>query len=234
MSMKQFNQPPLTPQTPSPTTSSSTHPSHLRSPLPLWEDSSWKCWRCNTAHPLEHPSAVRPLGRMRCRLCGKAAHYGSDIMNIDGIIPIEGEQFMVSLPIGDAGPPRTLFVWVCCRCGRSHVRHAKNVNVPTEQGMERECEKETLGKRLINAVKKLAHHSDEQEEEQLNEPSEVRKLFKIAFDKECKCHQLACETCLKFKIEAEGEWVAQEIGQKSSRTIPRNCNCDGDMEEMER
>ncbi|KAF2710374.1 hypothetical protein K504DRAFT_501644 [Pleomassaria siparia CBS 279.74] len=216
-----------------PYTSNSTKPSNplnaarRPTPLPLTEQSSWRCHACNAMNRFTHTSALRPLGRVQCRECVTTAHFETPISNIKGFVGIEGTHFMVSLPPGQEGPPETLFGWVCCTCGRSHRRHTRGVRhdcrpsprTPTEPRRGLENARPKFRKRVIAAFKSLANSSQKGEEDDYVavsipfEAFEERSLFRVVLDKECTCHRMACELCLKYKIEAEGEWVTQEVTQ---------------------
>lgn len=121
---------------------------------------------------------------------------------------------MVSLPVGEKGPPKMIFLWVCCRCGRSHISHARRLHRLSKLDKEKKLE-EDLAIRISHAVKrKVDHCSGKREVDDVvvkNDGLKERRAFKIEFHKKCKCGRRACDSCLKFKVEAEGEWVAQEV-----------------------
>jgi hypothetical protein len=114
---------------------------------------------------------------------------------------------MVSLPIGEKERPKTMFMWVCCRCGRSHVSRARKAHWSNNVAKE-ENQKDDFARRLLHmAKKKLTHKSEEREADgkvAKEYSMEERRSFKVAFRKECKCGRLACDSCLKFKVAADG------------------------------
>jgi hypothetical protein len=121
---------------------------------------------------------------------------------------------MVSLPVGEKGPPKMMFLWVCCRCGRSHVSHARRVHRLSKLDKEKKPEEE-LAIRISHAVKrKFDHYFGKKEVDDVvvkDDGLKERRAFRVAFHKKCKCGRRACDSCLKFKVEVEGEWVAQEV-----------------------
>ncbi|KAF2652067.1 hypothetical protein K491DRAFT_727782 [Lophiostoma macrostomum CBS 122681] len=208
------------------------------SPLQIEPCSFWICKKCDKHERFEDMTAVRPLGRMRCSACGNIPKSSDDIAAlISGFALncIEGALFQVSLPPGDPGPPQTAFVNVCCRCGRSHQRSPKpNTPVSTQSSTVQ------FRRHLWKVYKELKHHDRKKETDiefgrislpmEFNQTSSTpaledlveRTSFTVHFNKVCTCRHTTCGECLKFKVAAEGEWVARSFELEAEMLVCRD------------
>ncbi|KAF1993064.1 hypothetical protein P154DRAFT_583170 [Amniculicola lignicola CBS 123094] len=193
------------------------HPCYLPTPVWIPQDAFWVCI-CDKRNRFEDTSKARPLGRMYCEGCTKAANFNTAIHNVE-LTRLQYNHYMVSLPGNTSGLPMTIFGNVCCRCGRSHLRPPRPM-ATIKDPKPAATEKESLGKRLIKAARKT-FHTDRKEDDQpsiyhgghIDEELE-RRAFTVQFSKPCTCLHEPCDLCLKFKVEGplpQMEWVAQAV-----------------------
>ena len=125
---------------------------------------------------------------------------------------IQVKDFAISLPSGRI-TPRTLFIWACCKCGRSHDQLPKK---PVPNPPKPEEKRNKLRKRLLDTAHKLRHQKEKETSMVITTPhnpglgSNLRSGLVIHFDKACKCSHVTCKTCLRFMARednSEDEWV---------------------------
>lgn len=128
-----------------------------------------------------------------------------------------GTSFMLSIPPGELAPPRTVFVWVCCHCGRSHQQYPVPLHrpptppTPPPSGLRRP----SFRGRFLGSLRKEKQEESEVPIKDLitshapGAQSEERRAYRVKFTESwCKCGHNACVICLLVKVEWEEEWVS--------------------------
>lgn len=181
-------------------------PPNYQSQISIPSNAMWRCKSCFNLYPIEHARFDRPLGYFRCTTCHSCPQF--DLVNIPRIERVLGIEYAISIPRSSGEPtegPHSLFVWVCCTCGRSwpQVPVPQRLSLPTSQHSH---ERGRIFRRIFRR-----HAPTPKDETQVDLGSSGYTTHIITFNSGCLCAHYTCENCYRAIVLAEGENISRRL-----------------------
>ena len=181
-------------------------PPSYRSQISIPSNAMWRCKYCFNLYPIEHARLDRPLGYFRCTTCHCSPQLA--IINIPRIEQMFGIEYAIMVPNNSENvteAPHSLFVWVCCTCGRSWPQ----TPVPQRLSPQTPQQRPHRGRSL----RRIFHRNEPVPKNQSQPKVEPKRYttYIITFNSGCLCAHYTCENCYRASVLAEGESISRRL-----------------------
>lgn len=184
-------------------------------------DAVWRCNMCRNTYTIQYARIDRPLGYFRCKTCHCSTNF--DILNIPQLCKIPGLEYEVSVPhqIGEPEPsPRSMFLWICCVCGRSWPK----IPVPWRVAPSTPQPTSWTTKRTLRSIFLPRFENTARESNQSRTPVDCRGCARyiVTFNSRCLCKHSTCATCFRAMVLVEGEDVSRRLQDGEVVEVPQD------------
>jgi hypothetical protein len=190
------------------------------SPISIPSDAAWRCNSCRNTYAIQYARIDRPLGYFRCTTCHCSTEF--DILNIPQLKKIPGIEYELAVPcqLDEPEPsPKSIFLWICCACGRSWPQPPvpRRVAPPSLQPQL------SAARRILGSILCRQHENRAREPNQSPAPVDSRgcAIYIMTFDSGCLCTHYTCATCFRAMALVEGEKVARRLQEGEVVEIPQ-------------
>ncbi|PVI03794.1 hypothetical protein DM02DRAFT_625498 [Periconia macrospinosa] len=178
--------------------------------------AQWACPSCDHHQLTWTRRGNHPFGRVICEKCNLVPAVepdgdDNDLMQMVGLESLPGREYKLSLPPDAPTPPKTKFVWICCRCGISHRDAPKEAKSSQSSSPRSPSGAKTWLGRADSFRKSLNGKGKEHKLPVADPLSTERKVYRLKFNHKCtvECKHRACETCFRGVWRVGTEWLVR-------------------------
>ena len=182
-------------------------PPGYESQISIPSNAIWRCSFCNNSYSMEYPRLDRPLGYFRCRTCRCVPRF--EIYNIGRLQRIQGIEYGLVTPLDDNREPQTphsIFVWVCCTCGRSWPQVPQPQRTASATVAQGSSDRGRLLRRVLRRTRGSSRDLPSDQDS-----SAFSATFVVTFNGGCLCAHYTCSNCFRAVVLAEGESILRRL-----------------------
>lgn len=182
-------------------------PPGYESQISIPSNATWRCSFCYNSYPIEYARLDRLLGYFRCTTCRCVPNF--EIYNFGQLQRIQGLEYGVVTSLNyhrQPQPPHSIFVWVCCNCGRSWPQVPQPQRISSSTPPEASIDRGRLLRRILHRAR-----GSSRDLLPLRDNPGSSATFIVTFNSGCLCAHYTCENCFRAVVLAEGESIIRRL-----------------------